>query len=95
MSSFSNTDTGSKPADPYTEKNLQEPSLKEKIDDLAAFVDRAKFCMMTTQSPEGLLVSRCMALAARVSELQSIGIGSIGAATAFLPQNPNFAINIC
>ncbi|KAK5169119.1 uncharacterized protein LTR77_006428 [Saxophila tyrrhenica] len=65
MSSFSNADTGSKPADPYTEKNYQEPSLKEKVDDLAAFVDKCKFCMMTTKTQDGLLASRCMALAAK------------------------------
>ncbi|KAK3111723.1 hypothetical protein LTR53_012730 [Teratosphaeriaceae sp. CCFEE 6253] len=63
--SFSNTDTGSKPADPYTAKNLQEPPLKEKVDDLVAFTDRAKFCMMTTKNNEGHLASRCMALAAK------------------------------
>jgi hypothetical protein len=67
MSSFSNTDTGSKPADPYTSKNQEEPSLQEKVNDLGAFVDRCKFCMMTTKTPDGLLASRCMALAARVS----------------------------
>ena len=65
--SFSNADTGSKPADPYTEKNKQEPSLKEKVADLNAFVDKTKFCLMTTQTPDGLLASRCMALAAKVS----------------------------
>ncbi|KAF1985444.1 hypothetical protein K402DRAFT_334637 [Aulographum hederae CBS 113979] len=66
MSSFSNADTGSKTADPYTQKNVEEPSLKEKVEDLNAFIERCKFCMMTTKAPgnEGLLVSRCMALAA-------------------------------
>ena len=64
--SFSNTDTGSKPADPYTEKNKEEPSLKEKMEDLIAFVDKHKFCMMCTRTPQGLLASRCMALAAKV-----------------------------
>ena len=67
MSSFSNADTGSKPADPYTAKNLQEPSLKEKVEDLQSFVDKSKFCMMTTKTHDGLLASRCMAVAARVS----------------------------
>jgi general stress protein 26 len=67
MSSFSNADTGSKPADPYTAKNLQEPSLKEKVEDLQSFVDKSKFCMMTTKTQDGLLASRCMAVAARVS----------------------------
>lgn len=67
--SFSNAETGDKPADPYTDKNKQEPSLKEKIDDLVAFEDKCKFCMMTTNSQEGVLASRCMALAAKVSFL--------------------------
>lgn len=66
--SFSNTDTGSKTADPYTAKNEQEPSLKEKVEDLNQFVDKAKFCMMTTKTAEGRLASRCMALAAKVSQ---------------------------
>lgn len=64
--SYSNTDTGSKPADPYVHKNLQEPSLKEKVDDLVAFVDKCKFCMMTTKTNDGLLASRCMGLAGKV-----------------------------
>ncbi|KAF2863064.1 hypothetical protein K470DRAFT_156458 [Piedraia hortae CBS 480.64] len=63
--SYSNTNTGNQPADPYTAKNLQEPPLKEKIDDLVKFVDKCKFCMMTTRTANGQLVSRCMALAAK------------------------------
>lgn len=67
---FSNTDTGDKPADPYKEKNLEDPSTKEKIDDLVAFVEKSKFCMMTTRiAPKGLLVSRCMALAGKVRSI--------------------------
>ena len=67
MSSFSNADTGSKPADPYTAKNLQEPSLKEKVEDLQSFVDKSKFCLLTTQVADSdLLASRAMALAAKV-----------------------------
>lgn len=66
--SFSNTDTGSKPADPYTQKNLENPdSLKEKVGDLVDFVENHKFCMMTTRIKSGLLASRCMAIAAKVS----------------------------
>jgi len=66
MSSFSNADTGNKEADPYKAQNENdEISLKEKVADLGGFVDRCKFCMMTTKSPEGNLASRCMALAAR------------------------------
>lgn len=64
--SFSNTDTGGKTADPYTAKNLQEPGLKEKVEDLVQFIDKCKFCMMTTKTSDGLLASRCMALAAKV-----------------------------
>lgn len=64
---FSNADTGNKPADPYKEKNLEDPGTKEKIDDLITFVEKCKFCMMTTRiEPQGLLVSRCMALAGKV-----------------------------
>jgi len=66
--SFSNTDTGSKPQDPYKEKNKDETSLRQKIDDLVAFMDKQKFAMMTTRiESSGLLVSRCMALAAKES----------------------------
>lgn len=64
--SFSNTDTGGKTADPYTGKNLEDPTLPEKVQDLTAFMDRCKFCMMTTMTKDGLLASRCMALAAKV-----------------------------
>ncbi len=67
MASFSNADTGNKPADPYKEKNFQQPELKEKIDDLVTFMDHCKFGMMTTRiASSGLLTSRCMALAAKV-----------------------------
>ncbi|KAF2711633.1 hypothetical protein K504DRAFT_489474 [Pleomassaria siparia CBS 279.74] len=66
MASFSNASTGNKPADPYTEKNLQEPSLTEKVEDLISFIDRTKFTMMTTRvGNSDLLASRCMALAAK------------------------------
>ncbi|KAB2574128.1 putative protein bli-3 protein [Lasiodiplodia theobromae] len=65
MSTFSNTDTGSKTADPYVAKNLQEPDLKTKVTDLLNFADKQKFCMMTTVMSNGLLASRCMALAGK------------------------------
>ena len=66
--SFSNTDTGNKPADPYKAKNIDEPQLKEKIEDLVSFIEACKFGMMTTRiADSGLLVSRCMALAGKVS----------------------------
>jgi len=64
--SFSNADTGSKPSDPYTAKNKDEPSLSEKVEDLSSFISSSKFGMMTTHNSESnLLVSRCMALAAK------------------------------
>lgn len=67
-SGFSNTDTGAKSADPYVEKNKQEPSLKEKVEDLFKFIDNTKFCLLTTQVADSdLLASRAMALAAKVS----------------------------
>ena len=67
MYGFSNTDTGSKTADPYTQKNLEEPSLKEKCEDLLNFVDKTKFCLLTTQAADSdLLASRAMAVAAKV-----------------------------
>ncbi|MCJ1483002.1 BLI-3 blue-light-inducible Bli-3 protein [Schaereria dolodes] len=63
---FSNADTGDKPADPYKATNKDEPSeLKEKVQDLVSFMKACKFAMMTTRIGEtGMLVSRCMALAA-------------------------------
>lgn len=65
--SYSNADTGSKPADPYKEVNKSEPALKEKVEDLVTFIESCKFGMMTTRiESSGLLVSRCMALAAKV-----------------------------
>jgi hypothetical protein len=70
MSSFSNTDTGNKPADPYKAKNLDDASIKEKVEDLSEFISNCKFGMMTTRDgTTGRLVSRCMALAAKVCPL--------------------------
>jgi len=63
--SFSNTDTGSKTADPYVAKNIQDPALEEKVNDLVAFVEKSKFCLLTTRTSEGQLVSRCMAVAGK------------------------------
>ncbi|KAL9081564.1 MAG: hypothetical protein Q9159_007256 [Coniocarpon cinnabarinum] len=65
--STSNTQVpADKPADPYTAKNKEEPSLQEKIGDLIKFIEDRKFCMMTTRiGSNGLLVSRCMALAGK------------------------------
>ena len=67
---FSHTDT-TKNADPYKERNIDEEgvSLKTKVEDLLNFIEGQKFGMMTTrQSDTGFLVSRCMALAATVSD---------------------------
>lgn len=66
-SGFSNADTGSKPADPYKSKNIDHVSIKEKVEDLSDFITACKFGMMTTRdSSNGMLFSRCMALAAKV-----------------------------
>lgn len=71
--SFSNTTVpGDKPADPYKATNLTNPDLKEKVEDLVSFMESCKFGMMTTRiESTGLLTSRCMALAAKVSQSQS------------------------
>lgn len=60
------------PTDPYKAKNEEEPPLQEKHADLAKFVGKCKFCMMTTKSAEGVLASRCMALAAKVRLLHTL-----------------------
>jgi len=65
--SFSNTNTGEKPSDPYKKNNADEASIKEKIEDLSEFISACKFGMMTTRDGKsGALVSRCMALAGKV-----------------------------
>lgn len=65
--SFSNTDTGDKPSDPYKEANEEDPGLVHKVRDLVEFITACKFGMMTTHHASTLdLVSRCMALAATV-----------------------------
>lgn len=68
MSTFSNTNTGSKPADPYKAVNKQDDlSASQKIEALDKFVTSCKFGMMTTRdASSGKLVSRCMAVAAKV-----------------------------
>jgi len=66
-SGYSNTNTGSNPADPYVQKALENPSIREKIEDLVTFADKCKFCMMTTEmGKDGMMASRCMALAGKV-----------------------------
>lgn len=67
--SFSNTDTGSKAADPYKAKNIDEASIQEKVEGLSEFVTICKFGMMTTRvASSGALFSRCMALAAKEND---------------------------
>ena len=66
---FSNADTGKKPADPFKAANLDtDVTIAQKIEDLSNFVSNCKFGMMTTRdaNKSGNLVSRCMALAAKV-----------------------------
>jgi general stress protein 26 len=65
---FSNTSTGGKPADPYKETNQEtDVPVAEKIEALSDFMSSCKFGMMTTRVvATGHLVSRCMALAAKV-----------------------------
>ncbi|KAH7145826.1 hypothetical protein B0J13DRAFT_607429 [Dactylonectria estremocensis] len=63
--SFSNTTTGDAPADPYKAANKDGAGLNTKVEDLAEFMNKCKFSMMTTRNASsGNLVSRCMALAA-------------------------------
>ncbi|KAI1357228.1 pyridoxamine 5'-phosphate oxidase [Xylaria arbuscula] len=66
MSTFSNTDTGSKPADPYTHANKDTSvTTQDKVDALTKFAQSCKFGMMTTRDQaSGKLVSRCMAIVA-------------------------------
>jgi len=53
-------------ADPYKAKNLDESvPMDQRITDLLDFTDKAKFCMLTTITPEGHLASRAMALAGK------------------------------
>ncbi|KAM7195310.1 putative BLI-3 blue-light-inducible Bli-3 protein [Naviculisporaceae sp. PSN 640] len=64
---FSNTNTGSKPADPYKAANLDtDTPVAEKIEALSNFMSSCKFCMMTTHdATTGMLSSRCMSLAGK------------------------------
>jgi len=55
-------------SDPFTQKNKDEPGVEEKITALNDFVKSSKFGMLTTRiADSGLLVSRCMAVAAQES----------------------------
>lgn len=68
MSTFSNTNTGGKTADPVTAKNKDNAiPLKQKIEDLSAFISSCQYGMLTTRDTRsGKLVSRAMALAGKV-----------------------------
>jgi hypothetical protein len=67
--SNTSTDTG-RPADPYKEVNKDDAPLVEKVEGLIKFIEKAKFCMFTTRiASTGQLVSRCMALAGKVSSI--------------------------
>jgi len=56
------------PLDPYKAKNKDEPGVETKINELNSFIQSQKYGMMTTRvADSGLLVSRCMALAAQES----------------------------
>jgi len=56
--------------DPYKGGNIDEPSLKAKIEGLVGFVKEHKTVMMTTRQPDsGMLVSRCMAVADIANEI--------------------------
>ena len=62
--SFSNTETGDAPADPYTKANKDDVPLPQKMADFTNFITDCKFGMMTTrESGSSRLVSRGMALA--------------------------------
>lgn len=52
MSGFSNTDTGSAPADPYKERNLDDASLKDKVTMLTKFAENTKVSMVSILIPE-------------------------------------------
>lgn len=73
---FSAADTGAKTADPYRDANLDtETSIKGKVEDLVTFVEGLKFGLMTTrQDRTGMLVSRCMAVAAKVCSFSCLPI---------------------
>ncbi|KAI0995131.1 hypothetical protein K3495_g13050 [Podosphaera aphanis] len=59
----------SKPVDSYKEKNFDDASLKEKVNDLTQFIDSCKFGILTTRdSSTGTLASRCMVVAAKEND---------------------------
>lgn len=71
MSATMDTSQGRQPMDPYKTKNLEDPPLPQKVEDLVAFVNQIKYGMLTTKlsTDKDLLQSRCMALAGEVLSL--------------------------
>jgi len=66
--SYSNADTGDKPANPANIKSKDDLPTGDKVKQLVEFVDANKFGMLTTRiESSGQLVSRCMALGAKES----------------------------
>ncbi|MCJ1446441.1 MAG: hypothetical protein MMC23_006946 [Stictis urceolatum] len=64
--SYSNADTGDKPANPAAIKSNDDIPIGDKVLQLSEFMDKCKFAMMTTRvGSTGQLVSRCMALSAK------------------------------
>ncbi len=70
----SNTTASGKATDPYKAANLDNDiSVAQKIEDLSHFMNNCKFGMMTTRdASSGHLVSRCMALAGQVRQVQPL-----------------------
>lgn len=65
-----NTSTGNHTLDPYKTQNFEDPPLPQKIEELSEFISEVKFGMLTTHQSDGdYLTSRCMALAAKVTNL--------------------------
>ena len=62
------TSAGSKPVDPYKDKNYDlDAPLQEKVEDLVKFIKDIKYGMLTTKASDSdLLSSRAMALAGTV-----------------------------
>ena len=64
-----NTATGNHPVDPYKSKSFEDPPLPRRSRTWRSSIAEIKFGMLTTHQSEGeYLASRCMALAAQVSD---------------------------
>lgn len=68
MSAATSKSTATQPLDPYKSKNVEDPPLPQKIEDLVNFISEVKYGMLTTKlsTEADLLASRCMALAGKV-----------------------------